>query len=787
MSCPSRSTRRLSALALRAAMAAIPAAAISTLAPAAWAQTEATYRFDIAEGALSTSLARAAAQAGVPLTADASLTAGRSATRLQGTMTLREALGRLLAGSGLEPVSLQGGGYTLRRRPAPVPEPAAAPQTLSLVTVLGSREPNLPMSSVPSSITQVGQPTVLRDLATSALIEDIIARNVPGVHPSNTGARTIRGRTAQVFVNGAPMNEQLRFGSGSDLNTLSPDHLESIEVSRGANSAYGFGSPGGIIALGTPQARSTDLVLNTRLRTSVNTSHAGGSLQATAYQSAARIVGDWDYHVGISATRDGTSRTPAGEIANIFSSPGLFKTGDENIYNVDANLGHDLGSAGRLRLLITGQHVDYVRYYGFEGGEYRVSHVTTTPVPTAGMSWRRATTANLSYENDDVLGSALRLEVFGSQVKSSRHELFDEWYKEKNVYAGVRSAITTHLDGLQRGAAITYGLDAIRNEMSDPQYSSASGQLTGLFAPQARLDMWAPYAQIKWPVGNTTLNGGVRHERYGGRVSSTGNGTVTTADDGPGGKVRDFSITLLNLGILHPLDARHDLHANYTQGAEISQIRRSGFVAEHPTRIDPQAARSHQYEIGLRRKGDGLNGSATAFYTQSRLISSTDCSRPNLPCTPLREPRKIWGVEFAGDWQFNPKWKAAGTLTWHDGRRKAEGSQRWTTISSIDVAPVHGSVTVGYVPATGQRHELILDWRGGRGRISDDWPDGQVEALRLVHLASSIAVGPGTLELGVHNLLNTTYYSIPAEAYNGGWVWLPEQGRRISVGYRLKW
>jgi iron complex outermembrane recepter protein len=789
MSRPSSSTRRLPALALRAALAAVPAAALCCMAPVARAQTEATHRFDLAAGPLSTSLARAAAQAGVALSADASLTAGRSAARLQGVMTLREALGRLLAGSGLEAVPLSTGGYTLRPRPAAAREAAAPPQQQALppVTVLGSREPNLPMSSVPSSITQVGQPTVLRDLTTSALIEDILARNVPGVHPSNVGSRTIRGRTAQVFINGAPMNEQLRFGSGSDLNTLSPDHLESIEVSRGANSAYGFGSPGGIIALGTPQARSTDLVLNTRVRASANTRHAGGSLQATVYQSAARIVGDMDYHVAFSATHDGTSRTPAGEVANIFSSPGLFKTGDENLYNADANLGYDLGAAGRLRLVATAQSINYIRSYGFEGGEYRVSHVTTTPVPGSGRSWRRAGTVNLSYENDDLLGSTLRVEMFASQVKTSRYELGDEWFKEKNAYAGMRSAITTPLNGLARGAALSYGLDAIRNEMDDPLYNSVTGQLAGRYAPQARLDMWAPYAQLKWPLGGMTLNGGVRYERYGGRVESTGRDTVEIGDDGPGGKIRGFGIALFNVGALQPLTPNVDLHATYTQGAEISQIRRAGFVAESPDRIAPQAARSHQYEIGLRRKGEGLTGSATAFYTQSRLISSTDCSVPTRPCTPLREPRKIWGLEFAGDAQLAPQWQLSGTLTWHDGRRKAEGSERWTPISSIDVAPIHGSMTLGYAPAAGHRHELILDWRGGRGRISDDWPDGQVEALRLVHLSSSVPVGPGTLEFGVHNLLNTTYYSIPAEAYNGGWVWLPEQGRRVSVGYRLKW
>jgi iron complex outermembrane recepter protein len=755
-------------------------------------------RYDIPAGPLDQALNRFAAQAGVLLAVDAGLTAGKTSPGLSGSVTVDEGLRRLLAGTGLEVVKGERG-YMLRKEAAapttaapaqPAGEPArrALPEdTLPVVTALGTREPGVPLSNVPASISYVGRDTVQRDLATSASIEDIVARNVPGVHPSNVGSRTIRGRTAQVFVNGAPTNEQMRFGSGSDLNTLSPDHLAAVEVSRGANSAYGFGSPGGIIALTTPRADSETLSLRTRVRTSFNTSQPGGSFQTTAYQSASQIAGNFDYHVAVSASRDGTNYTPHGEVANLFTSPGLFKTGDEKIYNFDANLGYDFGTAGRVRFITTDQYIDYVKYYNIDGGVYRGTHATATLVPESSLSSRRARTFNLSYENDDVLGQTLKLELFGSRVLSDRYELFDERYKDKNQYVGVRSAVTTRLPGLQRGASVTYGLDAVRNDMSGPQYSIATGQVSGMFGPAARLEMLAPYAQLDLPLGAAKLSGGVRHERYGGRVDSTGNGTVTIADDGPGGKVRDFDLTLFNLGLLYSLTARTDLQATYTQGAEVSQIIRSGFVVDSPERIDPQAARSHQYEIGLRHKNDGVSGAITAFFTRSRLMSSTDCSNPGIPCVPLREPRRIWGIEFAGDWKIDAQWKLAGTLTWHDGRRKAPGSDEWARLSSVDVAPVHGSLVIDHAPRKDWRNSLVIDWRGGRGRIGDGWPEGQVDAVTLLHLTSALDVGPGTLELGVHNLLDTTYYSIQAEAYNGGWVWLPEQGRRVSLAYSVKW
>lgn len=418
-------------------------------------------RYDIPASSLDDALAAIARQSGKTVVADPALLQGKTAAAVRGDFTAEQAVEKALAGSGLQLRVTENGSYTLR--PAPAAElrrkqtEVAAPDMgeeaamLSETTVLGTRAPGVSMSSVPSSISYVDEETIQRDLATSARIEDILARNVPGVHPSNVGVRTIRGRTAQIFINGVPMNEQMRFGSGSDLNTISPDHLASVEVSRGANSAYGFGSPGGIIALATPRAESESLSLRTRLRTSFNTSHPEGSFQTTLYQSASQIVGDFDYHLGVSATRDGTNYTSDGDVANIFTSPGLFKNGAENIYNLDGSFGYDLGDAGRLRLAVTGQYIDYLKYYNIDGGVYRSIDATATAVPNGGRSWRRAKTFNLTYENEHVFGSAVKLELFRSNVYASRHELSDIWYKQENEYLGMRSAITTPLGLIHPG------------------------------------------------------------------------------------------------------------------------------------------------------------------------------------------------------------------------------------------------------------------------------------------------------------------------------------------------
>ena len=414
------SVLRRTGAALTAALMGGTVLTLAAVPVVAAAQTQAATNYAIPGGALATVLNRFADQSGTEIVYDARLTEGLSSQGLSGRYGTAEALSRILAGTGLT-FRITGKTVTLERAPqAPVADGATR---LGPVTVLGTRDVNVPISSVPSSITYVDGEAIQKDLAVASRIEDVLARKVPGFNPSNLGVRMIRGRTAQVFINGAPANEQLRAGSGSDLNIISPDHLASIEVSRGANSAYGFGSPGGIIALTTPRATSENLSLATRLRTSFNTDHADESFQTTLYQSASQILGKFDFHVGASFTHDGTNYTPDGGVANIFTSPALFKNGNENIYNVDGSFGYDLGEAGRLRLTATYQYIDYLKYYSIDGGIYRQVWATATLVPLSGQSSRKAGTFNLAYENDSILGSTFKLEFFGSKVDTKRYDL----------------------------------------------------------------------------------------------------------------------------------------------------------------------------------------------------------------------------------------------------------------------------------------------------------------------------------------------------------------------------
>lgn len=769
--------------------AALVIAGMATLSlPAAHAQAAAP-AFTIPAGPLAGALDRFARTAGVNLAYDTALVQGLSTRGLNGTFAVQQGLAALLAGTGLEAVPQPTGGFALRRatpQPAPVAAPAARSVSLDEVTVLGSRDPNVSLSNVPASISVVPREEISRQRATAQRVEDVLTRTVPGFNPTNNGVRQIRGRTAQVFVNGVPTNEQLRASAGSDINLLAPDQLEMIEVARGANSAYGFGSPGGIIALSTPRAESENLTLTSRLGTSFNTSTPGGSFQTSLYQAASRIVGDFDYHVGVSVRQDDLVRDPQGRPALDYNSPAMFSMGKESLVDFDTSLGHKIG-AGTIRLTATAGRADVdERYESDDSGTYRQVDSRLARQPAGDRNTRRSYTVNLSYEHPDVAGSAVKIEALASRVHTLQYTDVASVIRrddQTNQYAGVRTAVTSPLDAWQQGASASWGLDYMRNRYFRPLVDDATGAVLRYFSPDVTLESWAPYLQAQVPVGNWRFNGGLRHERYSGSVeTAVGVGGIQ------GGDLRAFSLTLLNAGAVYTLQPGREVYASFSQGAEISQVGRAATTAGSADRVDPQPAKSDQYELGFRQRTQDLNYSLAAFYTTSDLMSALECNIPNEPCRPLREPRKFWGVEGTLGWRLDARWGVGGTVSWMDGERTlATGEER--PIGSNETPPLQINAYVDYAPQANWRNRLQLQWRGSRDPFdgAPAYPEGPVDSVFLAHFSLVFDVGPGELQFGIRNLFDKRHYSVVAEAYAGSFNWIPEQGRRISIGYAAKW
>lgn len=254
---PARSTL---ALALTALALAAPPAAMAAGPGSPSPQERAARSYDIPAGPLDQVLNAYSQQAGVTITIDGALTAGRRSPGLHGAYGLNAGYAAILAGSGLA-ARLEGGGYVLR----PLPPGAAGISTLEPVTVRASSvapdsyvaeetragtKTDTPILEVPQSISVV---TRAQMEAQNAQSVTEVLRYVPGVTVETYGVDPkgfdwvmLRGFNAQAT---SDYKDGLRQAtSGYTLFRSEPYALDRIEVLRGPSSVlYGQGDAGGVI------------------------------------------------------------------------------------------------------------------------------------------------------------------------------------------------------------------------------------------------------------------------------------------------------------------------------------------------------------------------------------------------------------------------------------------------------------------------------------------------------------------------------------------------------------
>ena len=247
--------------------AALPALAAEPAPPPA---SLARKSYHIGPGPLELVLARFAAAAGLPLSFDPALVAGRQSAGLAGSYAAEEGLRLLLAGSGLTLEAQGDGGYTLRQRPATlqpaqgaaeVPTLPAVPvtarsdkaalqgegqaqegyrtRTVSAVGALGS----MALLDTPFSISVVPQ----------ALMENILAQSPDDVYKLNPSTRTAApqasGWSPATMIRGFTSYDTAADGLRHPYNHAAfIEDKERVEVLNGLSGfLYGAAAPGGMV------------------------------------------------------------------------------------------------------------------------------------------------------------------------------------------------------------------------------------------------------------------------------------------------------------------------------------------------------------------------------------------------------------------------------------------------------------------------------------------------------------------------------------------------------------
>ncbi|NVJ09795.1 TonB-dependent receptor [Myxococcus sp. AM001] len=253
---------------------ATPALARQTEAPAQ-AEPVRTVAFSISPGDLNTGLLAFAEASGLKLVFDPAPMSGRTTPGVSGTLTVREGLTRLLAGTGFgfrltADTATLIAGAPAEQAPASAPTPAADDTEvyqLSGITVTDdalrdedsyapppssvATKTELPVRQTPFTINQVTE-EIIRERGDVNIFETL--EGFAGVSTVSSNADIGQGISRSINVRGMDLagsgqvlvNGQRSYSLGSQNRNA--DNLERVELLRGpAGLYYGASQPGGII------------------------------------------------------------------------------------------------------------------------------------------------------------------------------------------------------------------------------------------------------------------------------------------------------------------------------------------------------------------------------------------------------------------------------------------------------------------------------------------------------------------------------------------------------------
>ena len=781
--------------------------ACGAVAQPALAQARAAGRamtIDSPEQDLNTALLVFAQRADIQLVYDARLVRGSRAPAVQGTFAVREALNRLLRGSGIAARFERGNRVRLVRVAAHRPEPRSR-QVAGLAAA--SREADQPMEDIvvtasgfeqriidaPASISVVTREEL--ETRQFASLHDAVL-DIPGVaivggtngESSGISIRGMEAGQSLILVDGRRMSssEANPRGGGGDLesNWIPPlQAIERVEVVRGPmSSLYGADAVGGVVNVITRKVADRWM----------------GSLQGDYLLQDKSAIGD-------QRQIDGYVAGPIVSGLIGFQGWGYYKTRDEDDFVEGTQQSDKWSGTGRLWVTPTSDH-DIMFEYGIQRQDYRRS---------AGRSGDGADDSH-RYDRDSwAISHTGRWGIGTSDIK---------FYREKTERTSVLSTsnIPTNAENSVLDARFTapfanhvatIGYQWMKTKSDKSDFKDLDDP-TSTYGTRS-VSQSDYFIEDEWTIiPDLSLTGGVRltdHEIYGTNMSPRGY-AVWRID-------RHFT---LKGGVGTGFKAPEIREVEPQTGA--TQARGAILAFGNP---DLEPEKSTSYELGLYYNDDGLRLSATVFNNDfknkiintasyafyyadgTRVPAGADCvlsDPPTSTCpawgTWLNLPgARVRGIELDGRWRVTRQFDARLAYT-YSGSRITAGQLFVTAPNGEEIEFNPG----GLDDLDGQPLAGVPEHRM-TGSLNWEPMEGVKAYVRGIHESkvTSVSFGQGnsvsyqpkaltTFDLGgswkindhlqlsavIYNITDQTRYD-PDRVGESGLYQFPEDGRRFWV------
>ena len=659
---------------------------------------------------------------------------------------------------------------------------------LEEVVVSATREEER-LSAVPSSVTVLGPEELEVQSALTGDLGAMLAQDVPGLAPS-TGTlsnygQTLRGRNLFVLVDGVPQSTPLRNGL-RDLRTINSSAIERVEIIRGASALYGYGATGGAINVITKRPEAGVLNLTTEVGSRFYPTEVDNSFTGRLVQQASGRTGRFDYVFSGSYESWGYFYDGEGDlIPQDPQGQGGLAGADE--YNVLARGGVQLTDNQRLEL--AANHYRFAQDMAYQTVAGSVDEEKATPEEMENVLGEDPgtfnTIVNLHYSRENLWGSDVSARAFLQDYKTRFG--FASYFPDGGGQSFVRSEkLGARLDvetplGILPFTTLRWGVDVLRDETAQPLEDGR------IYVPPMTQLSAAPFAHVKLPLGEVALlRGGARYETIGLEVDDFT--TLFGGNEVEGGSLHYDALAFTAGAILYVTDYA-ELFASFNQGFSVTEVGRElrSTQAASVDSLNPAAQKVNSYEVGVRGGTGILRASLAAFINTSEL-GTTFGDFPELEI--IRTPERIRGVEATLDLQPTDQIGAGGTLTYLEGKRDTDEDDAYETfLPGPRIPPLKLTGYLSYAPTASWRNRLQVLHSGDRSRFdgSTAFGEGDVDSFTRVDLLSSFDVGPGTLKLGVQNVLDNFYFPPVSQWYNLGTGYSAAPGRSVNLSYRVRW
>ncbi|WP_433846816.1 TonB-dependent receptor [Acinetobacter proteolyticus] len=712
------------------------------------------------------------------------------------------------------------------------------PTQLAPIVVTASRSAQS-IAEIAGTVYRIEQEDIAKQAAAGKSTADILGLLVPSLTPSSgttsNYGMTMRGRTVQYMIDGVPQTGSR--DSSRQLNSISPDMIERVEVVSGASSIYGSGATGGIINIITKKGSTEGVHFESKLGVTSGDNFKNDALAYEAYQSAAFKQGDWNGFLGASYTKRGEIQDSHGDRIG----PEVAQTDRQDTETIDVNGRLGWQFADKQSISIGAQYYndeqdsDYGADYGpglavlLRGAKPSQKAVKGLELDSQPRTKRSA--VNAQYENQDFFGQTLNAEAYYRTEKGrfypSANYLAHSELKPGNYIVtqsetdidvfGARLALQSKLNLLDRALHLTYGVDY------DKEKGKQTAQLYDLntfigsnglkfkplnnygFGPDVDTEKLGFFLQSQFEVSDRlNLQAGVRHERIDSQVQDSvpySEAMVADFVSGydpktlKGGSVK-HDATLFNLGAVYHLTDAQQVFANFSQGANLPDVQRmlrdvpANFVVSNQT-IDPIKVNS--FELGWRLQDNALTTGLTAFYNKSD--KSLKFGPPNFAIEVIDTDERVYGLEGNVKYAVTDAWNVGGTLAYTRGQFK-NTSGKWQELDAIRVAPLKGTVYSDWQFNDGLGLRVQTLAIGGTDKARKEAiengsrPPAEIKGFAVMDVIANAKAGPGTLGFGVYNVWNTDYKSVYSQAVStvyGDISSLAAQGRTYGLSYTLKY